>query len=292
MKTAIRLLGLTLALWGLTWVGTAGSREWLAESVRGTVLEIVDGRWTEFEDRSIAESRAIRTLQSGRLELRSGGTTIKVGPNVTLELITRPDDIRTLVRHYAGTIAVEGGPLEKAPVELETEELRLVVTSGSAVSVAVTNDRAIVEVSSGSVEVTTDSGKTIAMTTGQELDSSAVEATGNGNAGAGGNGNGSASGGGNGNGNAGAGGNGNGNAGAGGNGNGNAGAGGTGNGNAGEGGNGNGNAGEGGNGNGNAGEGGNGNGNENENENENGNAGGNGNGNGNSADETNREDDD
>lgn len=275
MQAAPRLLGCLIFAFVAS-TGAAEAREWLAESVRGTVLKIVDGRWTEFDEASILENEALRTLQSGRLQLESNGSRINVGPNAAIELFTKPDDSTTLIRQYGGIVTVAAGSGNTGLVRLEAEDLQVVIAGGSTVSVSMANNRAVVTVEAGNAEVTDKAtGKKLAVAEGQAVDTASGDiavaaATGGAASGNNGNGNGGT------NPNAGAGNNnagGNGNGNAGGNGNGNAG--GNGNGNAGGSASGNENAGSGNN---NAG--GNGGSNGNAGGNGNGNAGGNGNGNG------------
>jgi hypothetical protein len=263
----------------------ASAREWEATSMRGTVLKIVDGHWAEFEARSVVSSdSAIRTLQSGRLQLDSRGQSISIAPNTAFELLTQSGDDRTRIKQYSGTLNVTTITSTKG-LSIEARNV-VVVPNGATLSINVNGDHATVSVTRGTATVTDATGEPIQVAAGGSIESDATgitdEATvtasnsknpngtaggqsgnnggGNGNAGGqsgnngGGNGNGNAFGpggnnaGGNGNGNTGGngnGGNGNGNAGGNGNGNDSNSAGGNGNGNGSAGGNGNGNSGNG-----------------------------------------------
>lgn len=171
-----RLRGILATATLLAGTVVAEGREWVAQSSDGTVLKLVDGRWTEFEDSVITQNSAIRTLQSGRLELESDGARISIGPNVAVELFTKPDDGRTLIRQYSGTLSIEGGRTGSGRLQLVAQDLEVVVPSGATISVAVRDDRAIVTVERGTAEITDKStGEMVAATNGQAIDSNGID---------------------------------------------------------------------------------------------------------------------
>lgn len=234
----------------------AAARDWAAVSLRGTVLSLAGTEWSEVENGAVLGGyNALRTLQSGRLELASGSASIVVGPNTAFELFTNSQSATTLVRQYSGTLTVEAAS-SAGTVRLETETVH-VVPIGGTVTIAIAGATTEVTVDEGGEAAVTDTatGRIVTVAAGAtvsngprglEIATSKRNDNGNagqandgspgsgGNAGANGNGNGNGNAGGNGNGN-----NGNGN---GGNGNGNGGNNG-GNGNGGGNSNGNGNGG-------------------------------------------------
>jgi hypothetical protein len=150
--------------------GIAQARDWSATSVRGTVLKIVDGRWAEFnEGATLSENTAVRTLQSGWLQLESNGASVFVGPHVAIEMLTKPNDSATFIRQYSGTITVADSPAGGQSLKLETMGL-LIEPGGGTVSVTVGDDRAVVSVERGSVAVTDRaSGRVIPVAAGEAV---------------------------------------------------------------------------------------------------------------------------
>jgi hypothetical protein len=229
---------------GLAFAPNAISAEpWFATEVRGTVLSLENGQWSELPTGDpVGLGVPVRTLQSGRVELASGGVRLELAPSTALQI----DEAKgsTTVTQFAGIVTIGGTIAEGSQLVFETPTMSVTVNSGYA-ALRVDGDAGTVVVDAGAVtlhDLETGAQKRIAageavnvanvsapavpgvQTAGQGNDglggsNAYARGTGNGNAGGNGSGGGGDAGG---NGNAGghgnAGGNGNGNTGGNGNG--------------------------------------------------------------------------
>jgi len=130
----------------------AVSSDWVAVNVRGTVVQLVGGQWEEFaRGGNLSDGQALRTLQSGRLQLQRDDQSISLGPNTAVE-IDHGQGSLTTVRQYSGSVLVKASAGRSAQIAVETAVLA-VVTGGGVVTVAFDGDTAEVTVESGVVSV-------------------------------------------------------------------------------------------------------------------------------------------
>jgi len=131
----------------------AAGDEWTAVKVRGTVIHLVGSQWEEFSrGDTIADGQAVRTLQSGRLQLQRDQGSISLAPNTVVEIDENQQGDFTTVRQYSGSVTIEARQGDIAHIAVETPEL-LVSTAAGVISVAFDGNTAKVEVDSGSVAV-------------------------------------------------------------------------------------------------------------------------------------------
>jgi hypothetical protein len=150
-------------------VSPAAAAEWFATTVKGTVLSLVGKAWHEVEPGPLPTSyNAIRTLQSGRLELQNGAAAISVGRNTAFELFANPEGGSTLIRQYSGQVTLR--VLSSTVTELRLEALdTAIVVSAGWVSVGLANERAEIAVSERGVAAVIDlrSGHSLMLVNGQ-----------------------------------------------------------------------------------------------------------------------------
>jgi hypothetical protein len=261
-----RLTGIVPIIGLITLMATgasAAAEGWIVESARGTALQLNGDQWEEIEPgETVADGAIFRTLQSGRLVLRNGGSVVSLGGKTAVEIDV--EGAGATVHQFAGAVTIIADSPSRA---IEVRNGALVASAtGTTFTVRFDGKKATVEVEEGEVKVAdaatgrvivADAGDTV-VASAAGLEASGTDMAGVETAGAAASENGNAGGGADGNNGSGAG------AGAGGNGNNGNGAGAGGNNGNGNGGNGNNGNGNNGNGNGNNGNNGNGQGNGNQ----------------------------
>ncbi len=153
-------------------VQAADAGEWTAVKVRGTVVYLVGDQWQEFSrSDAISDGRAVRTLQSGRLQLQREGESINLGPNTAVEILSR-EGSPTTVRQYSGSVTIKARKGQEH-ISIETP-LLVASTADGVVSVVFDGATARVEVSGGSVSVVDRLlGNTAVLVAGQAVSNSA-----------------------------------------------------------------------------------------------------------------------
>lgn len=147
----------------------ANAVEWSVTTVRGTVLTLAGDAWFEVERGPLATPHsALRTLQSGRLEIEGGATKISVGRNTVVELLSGPDGVPVLLRQHSGQVTLRVEAASSQPVSLEAHDVVIVARLGT-VSVALAGERVEIAVSPGGVAMVTDqvTGRVVTLTDGQ-----------------------------------------------------------------------------------------------------------------------------
>ncbi len=133
----------------LTAAPAAAAGDWIAVSVRGTVVYLVGSEWEELARGGVLmDGQAVRTLQSGRLVLEREGGKVSLGPNTTVQI---ERGATTTVTQHSGSVVVDAGG-GSARFFIETPVLA-VVTAGGAVAVAFDGKTATVSVASGAASV-------------------------------------------------------------------------------------------------------------------------------------------
>ena len=152
----------------------AVSSDWVAVKVRGTVVQLVGSQWEELAPGGVLpDGQALRTLQSGRLQLQRDDETIALGPNTTVEIEHRGEAAPTLVRQYSGSVVVKATIAGTEHITVETPVIAVSTNSG-VVTVAFDDDSASVIVNSGTVTVVDLLyGSTALLTAGQAVTNSA-----------------------------------------------------------------------------------------------------------------------
>lgn len=148
----------------------ATASDWSATLVKGTVL-ILDGEsWQEVERGSLLPESyaAIRTLQSGRLEMQIGASKLIIGRNTTLELVHGSGGKSLLLRQHSGEIVLQIESSVSQPVTVEALNL-IVVAQAGEVSVAIAGEKAEMAVEAGGRATVVDpvSGDRVTLVNGQ-----------------------------------------------------------------------------------------------------------------------------
>jgi hypothetical protein len=148
---------------------------WTAVKVRGTVVYLVGSQWQEFSrGDAVSDGQAVRTLQSGRLQLQRGKETISLGPNTAVEIDRSQQGSLTTVRQYSGSVVIVASPGGGEQLTVETPVLA-VATVGGVISVAFDGATAEVKVDSGSVSVVDLlNGSEVELVAGQAVTNSAA----------------------------------------------------------------------------------------------------------------------
>src|SRR5215204_141171 len=67
--------------------GAVSAEPWYATEVRGTVLSLENGQWLELPTgEAVGMGVPVRTLQSGRVNLTSGGIKLELAPVTALQI--------------------------------------------------------------------------------------------------------------------------------------------------------------------------------------------------------------
>jgi hypothetical protein len=140
-------LSITLAM-----TGVSMADDWTVIRLRGTVLELQEGKWEPLSRGDVVpDDRLVRTL-NGRATLVRGAETVELAPNTIIQVFDRGGASHTVVANHQGTVEVD--------VEARNVEHFSVVTPFLAAVVkgtvfAVTTDQAssILEVTRGQVRM-------------------------------------------------------------------------------------------------------------------------------------------
>jgi hypothetical protein len=152
----LHLAVLTALATSVALVGSAFAQAhvWTVLSTRGTALMLDEEGWRELErGMQLAATSAMRTLQSGRIEIDAGGDTIAIGPNTTLELFTNAANGTSVIRQYSGMVTVRADDDAGGSVSIEAQALVVTLAAGE-VSVKFVDNAASVEVGRGSAAIT------------------------------------------------------------------------------------------------------------------------------------------
>ncbi len=136
---------------GLAFAPGAGAAEsWFAAQVRGTVLSLENGQWSELPTGGpVGLGVPVRTLQSGRVELASDSVRLTLAPSTALQ-IEQAAGSTTVVTQYAGVVTVDGNIADGARLVLATPSMNVTVEPGYAV-LRVDGDAGTVAVDAGTV---------------------------------------------------------------------------------------------------------------------------------------------
>ena len=173
MATLLRALFAALIL--VVTAGAAFADDWQATRLRGAVIQLVDGEWVKLKRGDVVpDSRVIRTLKTGHVDLKRGKETIQLGPDTQIRIFdeggTKP---YTTVEQSFGSVSVEAEVRNVQHFAVETPFLAAVV-KGTRFTVTSGKTGARVDVKRGVVAVTAaKTGQTINVTPGRSV---AIEA--------------------------------------------------------------------------------------------------------------------
>lgn len=136
---------------GLAFAPGAGAAEsWFAAQVRGTVLSLENGQWSELPTGGpVGLGVPVRTLQSGRVELASDSVRLTLAPSTALQ-IEQAAGSTTVITQYAGVVTVDGNIADGSRLVLATPSMSVTVEPGYAV-LRVDGDAGTVAVDAGTV---------------------------------------------------------------------------------------------------------------------------------------------
>ena len=142
--------------------------DWIAQKLRGKVLELVDGAWQPIaRGDAVPDEHVVRTLGNTRVLFRRGTETVELGPNTQVAFFERNDGFTT-VQQYFGEVKVEADIKNVRHFAVQTPQLVAVVKG--TIFVVRSNDKgASVEVQRGAVAVTSSADhSSVTVHAGQE----------------------------------------------------------------------------------------------------------------------------
>lgn len=171
---------------GLLALGTAPvlADDWIAQKLRGRVLELVDGDWQVVaRGDAVPDTHPIRTVGNSRVLLVRGTETVELGPNTLVQIVDRDGQQFTTVKQAFGEVKIEADIRNVEHFAVETPHLAAVV-KGTIFVVRSGKSGAEVEVERGHVAVASDETHShVTLAAGQSAsveDGSALVVAGNG----------------------------------------------------------------------------------------------------------------
>jgi hypothetical protein len=167
-KLALLVLALVASL-----VTPAIADDWIAQKLRGVVLELVDGDWQKVErGDAVPETRVVRTLGNARVLFQNGSQTVELGPDTQVQFFRRPSDGFITVKQYFGDVTVEADIEKVKHFAVQAPQL-VAVVKGTIFTVHSDGDGASVEVKRGAVGViSTADHSSVTVKAGQEASTS------------------------------------------------------------------------------------------------------------------------
>src|SRR5512141_346328 len=82
--------------------------DWMADKLRGPVVQYIDGQWQPLtRGMVVPDSRIVRTLATGHVTFTRGEETVELGPNTQIQIFDKAGKKPfTTVKQYFGTVAV------------------------------------------------------------------------------------------------------------------------------------------------------------------------------------------
>lgn len=167
-----RLLLILLAMASM--ITPAFAHDWVAQKLRGTVLELVDGTWHKLErGDAVPETHVVRTLGNARVVFVRGTETVELGPHTQVQFFLRQRDQFITVQQYFGEVTVEADIEKVKHFAVKTPHL-VAVVKGTIFTVRSDERGASVEVTRGAVAVRSkDDDARVTVRAGQEAHASA-----------------------------------------------------------------------------------------------------------------------
>lgn len=127
--------------------------EWIAERLRGTVMQFERNTWVALERGDVVpDGGKVRTASNGRLELVRGQESIALGPNTQIAVRDAAGQKMTSVIQSSGVVTIEAEKRNVQHFSVQTPVLAAVV-KGTQFTVTYRNGQARVDVESGVVQV-------------------------------------------------------------------------------------------------------------------------------------------
>ena len=176
MKKYLVMAALLLAALGM--VRPALADDWTASKLRGLVFVndlAGDNKWVPLaRGEVIADTRYVRTMTSGHLELTRGTETIELDPNTQLRILDRNGQHFTTVMQDYGQVTIAADVENVKHFAIETPYL-VAVVKGTQFTVTSDDHGSIVKVKRGLVGVTDKlSHKRVDVPAGQQLSDSSA----------------------------------------------------------------------------------------------------------------------
>ena len=132
---------------------SAMADDWVAERLRGSVMQFQGGQWVELKRGDIVpDGRKIRTASDGRAELVRGAESIALAANTEIFIRDAAGQKMTSVMQAYGTVTIEAERRNVQHFSVQTPVLAAVV-KGTQFTVIYSGGRAVVDVDSGVVQV-------------------------------------------------------------------------------------------------------------------------------------------
>ncbi|WP_084620069.1 FecR family protein [Devosia chinhatensis] len=129
------------------------AQDWVAERLRGTVLQLEGGEWTSMERGAIVpDGQTIKTAADGRAELVRGQERISLAGNTQISIRDSAGQKMTTVLQTLGSVTIEAERRNVQHFSVQTPVLAAVV-KGTSFTVTYSNGRARVDVERGIVQV-------------------------------------------------------------------------------------------------------------------------------------------
>ena len=154
MAGLFRLLTMLLVVAATFGPAAALADDWRVVKARGQVLQLVDGAWAPLRRGDIVpDDRVLRTMTTGRAELRRGAETISLQGGTQLQIHDADGRRYTTVQHYFGTVGINADALDVEHFAVQTPYLAAVV-KGTRFTVTTGPSGSVVAVQRGAVGVT------------------------------------------------------------------------------------------------------------------------------------------
>lgn len=129
------------------------AEEWIAERLRGTVMQLERNTWVALERGDVVpDGGKVRTAANGRLELVRGQESIALGPNTQIAVRDAAGQKMTSVIQSSGVVTIEAEKRNVQHFSVQTPILAAIV-KGTQFTVTYSNGLATVDVASGVVQV-------------------------------------------------------------------------------------------------------------------------------------------
>jgi hypothetical protein len=147
--------------------------DWVATKLRGNVLQLVGDSWIELKRGDVVpDSRAVRTLKSGRVTFERGAEAIELAGETLIQIVDRTGRQFTTVNQQFGKVTIQADVQNVQHFAVVTPQLAAVV-KGTQFTVTSGEHNGKVSVQRGHVAVTDeDTDQTTLLLAGQSAETS------------------------------------------------------------------------------------------------------------------------